>query len=1013
MKFFLILLIVLFSFHSFAQLALCKDSSYRIRYINSDKFYLRDQTTTLDNGTVMAGIIDDQTDTLIKGFIMKVDDGGEIIWSKKIGNGLNSLTLQKIIQFSDGNFLAGGSSIVNRIKKNVLLKIDGNGNLIWNKVYQPSSHFDPTDDSYFYSLAEGNNGEILTSWKGEHLDNIYDTSYAVISKFDKNGNIIWSKAFVSNNDAFTNSAGVFIQNNEVIAIGEVEDEVNHCLDYLGEWSPGTYYGMKLNESDGSLKLLKTYCYYIPYSNSSFTGGDMARFFSARKLLNNHYSLFGTLYVTTSRNYFTYRVNFDDQLNLMQSNRYAIPKELGTLIQENVSPNNDINITIRGAGPKYYWCTLNSSNIIKRQREISFNGSTGFSGYHTYGFKNPDITTFSTNYGSGNQWYIEQMQLQPDDATFNSCLGTDTSFVTVQPFHVLPSSWTWKSVVDNAITSSDGNFTITDVAIQKENICKQVSSCDSLKISGEDSICILSQPYIFKVSRNPECNKRIEWELDTSAYNSLTYLSDTTISIIFKNPSADSAVVKLYASTTNNCGNVKDSMQITVFKAFDPLPPDTSLCLGQTLHLTPGKWFKSYLWQDGSTDSVFIADKPGIYYVRAESFCGNYLSDTIHITAPEIVTIHEVSKCNSDTIALHSIPDLVNYIWFPDENLMQASDSVAFAFPDTATTYSVSAYTKDGCAVNDTIRVTVNHSPKINLGNDTSFCKGDSVLLDAGPGFNLYQWSNGISSQKIIVSQPGFYSVAATDNNVCISNDTIQILPFLPDPDISIHNQTTLCKGQNDTLYAGNNSLSYLWQDGSSENYFHVTQPGIYWVQAVNFSNCKAMDTVTITKLYDVPADFIFSDTAVCNGDELLLRPTKNFLQYLWSNGSATSSIIVKNPGAYSLQVTDQFGCRGIASVTVKEKDCSDKIFFPSAFSPNHDGKNDLFKPIVSGALENYEFTVYNRWGQIVFKTKNKSEGWDGTIQGQQQDSGVFVWMCRYKFNNQQSGIKSGTVMLIR
>ncbi|MBC7829534.1 MAG: gliding motility-associated C-terminal domain-containing protein [Chitinophagaceae bacterium] len=87
-------------------------------------------------------------------------------------------------------------------------------------------------------------------------------------------------------------------------------------------------------------------------------------------------------------------------------------------------------------------------------------------------------------------------------------------------------------------------------------------------------------------------------------------------------------------------------------------------------------------------------------------------------------------------------------------------------------------------------------------------------------------------------------------------------------------------------------------------------------------------------------------------------------------------------------------------ILVTEKTCN--VSFPNAFSPNKDGKNGFFKMVSSFIFQEYYLAIYNRWGQKIFETKDRSKGWDGHYTGKPQPSGIFVWYCRYK----RSGIVS-------
>lgn len=144
-----------------------------------------------------------------------------------------------------------------------------------------------------------------------------------------------------------------------------------------------------------------------------------------------------------------------------------------------------------------------------------------------------------------------------------------------------------------------------------------------------------------------------------------------------------------------------------------------------------------------------------------------------------------------------------------------------------------------------------------------------------------------------------------------------------------------------------------------------------------------------------------------------LKPDRPFDSYLWSTGATTPSIRIVEPGLYWLEVTDQTGCSGRENVWIKTKSCMNAVFVPAAFTPNNDGLNDIFKPLVDGHLTQYKFVVYNRNGQIVFQTTDPSKGWNGTDRGYSYNTGVFVWICTYQLAGEPVKTEKGTVTLIR
>lgn len=149
-------------------------------------------------------------------------------------------------------------------------------------------------------------------------------------------------------------------------------------------------------------------------------------------------------------------------------------------------------------------------------------------------------------------------------------------------------------------------------------------------------------------------------------------------------------------------------------------------------------------------------------------------------------------------------------------------------------------------------------------------------------------------------------------------------------------------------------------------------------------------------------------TDFCTGDSLVLSPGQ-FSSYLWQDGSTQDHFVVKKPGTYNVTVSN--ACSSASkSITIASKKCF--INFPNAFTPNNDGKNDVFMVLTQFQLQEYDLAVFNRWGQKLFETRDQSKGWDGTFNGEIQDTGAYVWYCSFKNSNGTSFMK-GTVILIR
>ncbi len=305
-----------------------------------------------------------------------------------------------------------------------------------------------------------------------------------------------------------------------------------------------------------------------------------------------------------------------------------------------------------------------------------------------------------------------------------------------------------------------------------------------------------------------------------------------------------------------------------------------------------------------------------------------------------------------------------------------------------------------------------HSVDFNLGNDTSICEGGSAAFSAGTGFSSYAWNNGAISNSIIVKDAGKYSVMVKDQNNCSLYDTVSLTVY-PVPDIQMTGGTVICKDQSLILDAGTGFVSYLWQDGTRARSFNVTDTGFYRVQVTDAHQCVSADSVYISQFAESPQKFLPPDSVVCSYLGALIQPKGDFVQYNWSTGETGKSIQVKTAGEFILNVIDQQGCKGSDSIRITLKDCEALLVFPNAFSPNHDGLNDVFRLKYPGHAADYNLQIFNRWGQKIFETTDTSAGWDGTFNSQHQPEGNYIWIVRYTDNSGKKQKMQGSVVLVR
>lgn len=457
--------------------------------------------------------------------------------------------------------------------------------------------------------------------------------------------------------------------------------------------------------------------------------------------------------------------------------------------------------------------------------------------------------------------------------------------------------------------------------------------------------------------------------------------------------------------------VRDTIQVSLYN-IQPISigKDTSICSGTHLELDAGAGFKKYQWSTGASSQHIAASEAGAYSVSAIDNNGCKSNDTLQImnvfALPVISLGNDTSLCQGEVLPLDAGPAFISYSW----NTGDVSQNI---IAENTGVYFVSVVDKNLCRATDSVSIiSILQAAPINLGADTMICQGEKILLDAGGGFVNYQWNTGETTQQIYVTEKGNYWIEAKNSNNCISRDSFSVLKINDLPVINLDKNPSLCSGNARTLDAGD-GVNYIWQDGSTKSSLEVTRVGKYWVQVTNSAGCIATDSTEIKDILPLPADFIYHDTAICEALDITLAPLKQFVNYLWSNGQTSGSINITSPGQYWLQVTDADGCLAKEYINVSSKNCITALYFPNAFTPNNDGRNDVFKPTLFGAVVKFHLVIYNRFGEKVYESYDVTKGWNGMFKNFKQDSDVFVWYSEYQLKNEPVKNQKGIVSLIR
>ena len=443
-----------------------------------------------------------------------------------------------------------------------------------------------------------------------------------------------------------------------------------------------------------------------------------------------------------------------------------------------------------------------------------------------------------------------------------------------------------------------------------------------------------------------------------------------------------------SSTLASCNNTNGSITINASGGTPPL----------MYSIDKGATYQS--------SNVFNGLDSGLYFVQAKDANNAIVSLSVQVTAlptPKVRLGDDTVLCTGSILFL-SVPQQagLSYVW--DDN------STGYSYTVTQSgAYSVKVTNQYGCYASTSINVIMKATTLFTLGNDTTVCYGQDVQLKPTPTLSgIYSWSNGSNAPALNVSTPGIYWLKVTDSG-CIKRDSIKV-SYKLNPQVSLGDDTALCAGQTLLLDVTNNGSLYSWQDGSANPTFKVSSAGTYSVKVAQ-GGCDTTVRVTVSYITGPPINFP-KDTTICATQQLILDAEYPFSTYQWQDGSVLSRYTVTKAGLYSVTATDHCGTTQ-DSINVHFENCICHFSVPNAFTPNGDGRNDVFLPKNQCPVSNYELKMYNRLGQLVFTSRNVSIGWDGSFGEKQQPEGVYVWALDYTDGlTGKRTHNSGTVVLI-
>lgn len=478
-------------------------------------------------------------------------------------------------------------------------------------------------------------------------------------------------------------------------------------------------------------------------------------------------------------------------------------------------------------------------------------------------------------------------------------------------------------------------------------------------------------------------------------------------------------------TVGGC-TVSDTVLLNVVDLQVNLGNDTTLCETPSLVLDAGNPGASYLWSDNSVNQQLNVSSVGTYWVEVtQGLCT--ASDTIQVDfqAFSVSLGNDTVLCEGASLQLDAGNPGATYLW--NTNVTTQSISVS-----SSGTYWVQS-ALGNCVDADTIVVTV-VDIDVNLGNDTSMCNQVDMTLDAGNPGATYLWNDNSTNQQLDVNAQGIYWVTATLAG-CSDSDTLVIYSqnltasFFAEPLQGCAPMSV--QFVDESFIAGGSIVSWDWDFGNGEYSVQQHPEQLFYFQGTYDISLTVTSDLGCTSTLSIPSYIELYPSAVASftgpteglgGEDLVFTNTSNASSWWWLfDGEDTyfdNEVIYAFDSAgiheIMLVANNEFGCPDTTIHYVNIR--YEPVFFvPNTFTPDGDEFNQNWNYYLSN-IDAFDFSmkVFNRWGEVVWESKNTVDGWDGTYNGRLVESGTYIW--RMEFGDYYDGLRyvyTGHVNVLR
>jgi len=496
--------------------------------------------------------------------------------------------------------------------------------------------------------------------------------------------------------------------------------------------------------------------------------------------------------------------------------------------------------------------------------------------------------------------------------------------------------------------------------------------------------------------------------------------------------------------TNGCTGQSSPVQVNINPAptatINPNGP-VSICNGDSIQLTAGGG-TGYVWSNGATTQSIYANTAGNYTVT--------VTDNLGCSATVSVSVSYYSV----TPAVITPANFVVII-AGDSTQLTASSGTSYLWSNGATTqtittadsgsYIVTVTNANGCtSVSAPVLVIpINSSTLVTITGATTFCDGDSVLLQSNlnTGNQWYLNGNaipGATGDEYYATVSGsYYDVVTQTNGSSVQSDSI-VITVMPAPANPVVTDATICEGEYAILNVqADGGTVFNWYDqqtggtlvftGLSYQTPNLTQTTAYFVEAIGTNGCVNTFREIVQGIVTPAPNAAFTHLIQSGGsmgfNVSFTNTSAGGFSYNWNFGDTASSDNVsylENPfhlysqaGNYTVTqiVSNAAGCSDtlVKTITVTN---SSEIFIPTSFTPNQDGANDVFR-VRGPDILSVDMSIYSQWGELVYHGRGQNVTWNGSLKGNKVQTGTYAYSIELIMVNGISKSYKGHISVIR